>query len=225
MPIRVLLADDEALVRGGFRMILESQEDIEVVGEADDGRRAVAEAVRLRPDVVVMDIQMPETDGVAATRELVGRVIDPPRVLVVTTFDVDEYVYEALRAGASGFLLKNSPPEELARAIRVVATGESLLSPSITRRLVEDIASRPRTGATPPPALAELTEREREVLLLVARGLSNAEIAERLIVSLGTVKTHVARLLMKLGLRDRVQAVVLAYESGLVTPGEGRELT
>jgi DNA-binding NarL/FixJ family response regulator len=225
MPIRVLLADDEALVRGGFRMILESQEDIEVVGEADDGRRAVAEAVRLRPDVVVMDIQMPGTDGVAATREIVGRLTSPPRVLVVTTFDIDDYVYEALRAGASGFLLKNSPPEELARAIRVVATGESLLSPSITRRLIEEVASRPRTGTAPPAALADLTEREREVLLLVARGLSNAEIAERLIVSLGTVKTHVARLLMKLGLRDRVQAVVLAYESGLVTPGEVGDLT
>jgi RNA polymerase sigma factor (sigma-70 family) len=219
MAIRVLLADDEALVRGGFRMILESQDGIEVVGEADDGRRAVAEAERLRPDVVVMDIQMPGTDGVAATREILTRLADPPRVLVVTTFDIDDYVYEALRAGASGFLLKNSPPEELARAIRVVAAGESLLSPSITRRLIEDVARRPRTASAATPALAELTEREREVLLLVAQGLSNAEIAERLVVSLGTVKTHVARLLMKLGLRDRVQAVVLAYESGLVTPG------
>jgi DNA-binding NarL/FixJ family response regulator len=220
MAIRVLLADDEALVRGGFRMILESQDDIEVVGEADDGRRAVDETVRLRPHVVVMDIQMPGTDGVAATREIVGRLADPPRVLVVTTFDIDEYVYEALRAGASGFLLKNSPPEELTRAIRVVATGESLLSPSITRRLIEDVARRPRTSSPAFPALAELTEREREVLLLVARGLSNAEIAGQLVVSLGTVKTHVARLLMKLGLRDRVQAVVLAYESGLVSPGD-----
>jgi DNA-binding NarL/FixJ family response regulator len=223
MPIRVLLADDEALVRGGFRMILESQDDLEVVGEADDGRRAVAETVRLRPDVVVMDIQMPGTDGVAATREILGRLTDPPRVLVVTTFDIDEYVYEALRAGASGFLLKNSPPEELARAIRVVAAGESLLSPSITRRLIEDVARRPRAAAASSPALDELTEREHEVLLLVARGLSNAEIAERLVVSLGTVKTHVARLLMKLGLRDRVRVAVLAYESGLVTPGERSE--
>jgi DNA-binding NarL/FixJ family response regulator len=223
MAIRVLLADDEALVRGGFRMILESQDGIEVVGEADDGRRAVSEAERLRPDVVVMDIQMPGTDGVTATREILGRLTDPPRVLVVTTFDIDEYVYEALRAGASGFLLKNSPPEELARAIRVVAAGESLLSPSITRRLIEDVARRPRTASAAPSALGELTEREREVLLLVAQGLSNAEIAERLVVSLGTVKTHVARLLMKLGLRDRVQAVVLAYESGLVTPGAGPE--
>jgi DNA-binding NarL/FixJ family response regulator len=220
MPIRVLLADDEALVRGGFRMILESEESIEVVGEAEDGAQAVRETARLRPDVVVMDIQMPGTDGVAATREILSRVADPPRVLVVTTFDIDEYVYEALRAGASGFLLKNSPPEELARAIRVVSAGESLLSPSITRRLIEDVASRPRTPSTPPAAIDELTDREREVLVLVARGLSNAEIAERLVVSMGTVKTHVARLLMKLGLRDRVQAVVLAYESGVVTPGE-----
>jgi DNA-binding NarL/FixJ family response regulator len=220
MPIRVLLADDEAMVRGGFRMILESEEGIEVVGEADDGERAVHETERLRPDVVVMDIQMPGKDGVAATREIISRLADPPRMLVVTTFDVDEYVYEALRAGASGFLLKNSPPEELARAIRVLAAGESLLSPSITRRLIEDVASRPRAPSAPPPAIAELTDREREVLILVARGLSNAEIAERIVVSIGTVKTHVARLLMKLGLRDRVQAVVLAYESGLITPGE-----
>jgi DNA-binding NarL/FixJ family response regulator len=220
MPIRVLLADDEAMVRGGFRMILESEEGIEVVGEADDGERAVRETVRLRPDVVVMDIQMPDKDGVAATREIFGRVADPPRVLIVTTFDIDEYVYEALRAGASGFLLKNSPPEELARAIRVLSAGESLLSPSVTRRLIEDIASRTRAPSAPPPAIAELTDREREVLSLVARGLSNAEIAERIVVSIGTVKTHVARLLMKLGLRDRVQAVVLAYESGLITPGE-----
>jgi DNA-binding NarL/FixJ family response regulator len=223
MPIRVVLADDEALVRGGFRMILESEEGIEVVGEADDGERAVRETERLRPDVVVMDIQMPGRDGVAATREILRRLADPPRVLVVTTFDIDEYVYEALRAGASGFLLKNSPPEELARAIRVVSAGESLLSPSVTRRLIEDIATRPRTPAAPAPAIGELTSREREVLILVARGLSNAEIAERLVVSIGTVKTHVARLLMKLGLRDRVQAVVLAYENGLVKPGEPRQ--
>jgi DNA-binding NarL/FixJ family response regulator len=220
MAIRVLIADDEAMVRGGFRMILESEDGIEVVGEADDGERAVRETARLRPDVVVMDIQMPGKDGVAATREIIGGPGNPPRVLVVTTFDIDEYVYEALRAGASGFLLKNSPPEELARAIRVLSAGESLLSPSVTRRLIEDVASRPRTPSTPPPEITELTDREREVLILVARGLSNAEIAERLVVAIGTVKTHVARLLMKLGLRDRVQAVVLAYESGLITPGE-----
>jgi DNA-binding NarL/FixJ family response regulator len=220
MAVRVLIADDEAMVRGGFRMILESEDGIEVVGEADDGERAVRESERLRPDVVVMDIQMPGKDGVAATREIVGRGSGPPRVLVVTTFDIDEYVYEALRAGASGFLLKNSPPEELARAVRVVSTGESLLSPSVTRRLIEDVVSRSRSPSAPPPAIAELTDREREVLILVARGLSNAEIAERIVVSIGTVKTHVARLLMKLGLRDRIQVVVLAYESGLVRPGE-----
>jgi DNA-binding NarL/FixJ family response regulator len=220
MAIRVLIADDEAMVRAGFRMILESEEGIEVVGEADDGERAVREAERLRPDVVVIDIQMPAKDGVAATREIVGGRDDPPRVLVVTTFDIDEYVYEALRAGASGFLLKNSPPEELARAIRVLFAGDSLLSPSVTRRLIEDVAGRPRTSSAPPAAIAELTDREHEVLVLVARGLSNAEIAERLVVSIGTVKTHVARVLMKLGLRGRVQAVVLAYETGLVTPGE-----
>jgi DNA-binding NarL/FixJ family response regulator len=220
MPIRVLIADDEAMVRGGFRMILESEDGIEVVGEADDGEQAVRETERLRPDVVVMDIQMPRKDGVAATREIVSHLTDPPRVLVVTTFDIDEYVYEALRAGASGFLLKNSPPEELARAIRVLSAGDSLLSPSVTRRLIEDVASRPGTPSAPPRGLAELTDREHEVLILIARGLSNAEIAERLVVTIGTVKTHVARLLMKLELRDRVQAVVLAYECGVVTPGE-----
>jgi DNA-binding NarL/FixJ family response regulator len=222
MAIRVLIADDEAMVRAGFRMILESEEGIDVVGEADDGERAVREAERLRPDVVVIDIQMPAKDGVAATREIVGGRDDPPRVLIVTTFDIDDYVYEALRAGASGFLLKNSPPEELARAIRVLSAGDSLLSPSVTRRLIEDVAGRPHTSSAPPPAIAELTDREREVLVLIARGLSNAEVAERLVVSIGTVKTHVARVLMKLGLRDRVQAVVLAYETGLVTPGEER---
>jgi DNA-binding NarL/FixJ family response regulator len=216
--IRVLIADDQAMVRGGFSMILGAEADIEVVGEAEDGRGAVAEAARLRPDVVVMDIQMPGLDGVAATRAILARVDPPPRVLVVTTFDVDEYVTEALRAGASGFLLKNAPPEELVRAIRVVAEGDALLSPSVTRRLLERLARHP-APLPRPAALDELTDRENEILLLVARGLSNAEIAERLVVSIGTVKTHVARILMKLGLRDRVQAVVLAYESGLVAPG------
>jgi DNA-binding NarL/FixJ family response regulator len=221
MAIRVLLADDEAMVRAGFAMILGAADEIDVVGEAEDGVRALALAADLRPDVVVMDIQMPRLDGVGATRRVLALDGErpPPRVLVVTTFDIDEYVYEALRAGASGFLLKNSPPEELVRAIRVVAAGEALLSPSVTRRLVEQFAR----SAPPAPAtaadLGELTQREMEVLILIARGLSNAEIAERLVVSPGTVKTHVARILMKLGLRDRVQAVVLAYESGLVEPG------
>jgi DNA-binding NarL/FixJ family response regulator len=220
MPIRVLVADDQAMVRGGFLMILEAEEDIDVVGEADDGERAVAEAQRLRPEVVVMDIQMPNLDGVAAMREILARVDPPPRVLIVTTFDIDEYVYEALRAGASGFLLKNSPPEELVRAIRVIAAGEALLAPSVTRRLVEQFGRGASGAVSKRPGLDELTQREMEVLLLIARGLSNTEIAERLFVSPGTVKTHVARILRKLDLRDRVQAVVLAYESGLVEPGK-----
>jgi len=220
MSIRVLVADDQAMVRGGFLMILGAEDDVEVVGEADDGEQAVAEAARLRPDVVIMDIQMPNLDGVEATRRILAEVDPAPRVLVVTTFDIDEYVYEALRAGASGFLLKNAPPEDLVRAIHVVAAGDALLSPSITRRVVEQFGRRVPRPAARPPGLDELTEREAEVLLLVARGLSNAEIAERLFVSAGTVKTHVARIFMKLGLRDRVQAVVLAYESGLVEPGQ-----
>ena len=218
---RVLIADDEAMVRGGFRMILESEPGIEVVGEADTGTRAVEQAERLRPDVIVMDIQMPGLSGIEATRAIGERMVPPPRVLVVTTFDVDDYVYEALRAGAGGFLLKNAPPEDLLRAIRVLAEGKSLLSPSVTRRVIEQFAQSTGKRAGPPPGLDELTEREAEVLLLIARGLSNAEIAERLVVSNGTVKTHVARVLMKLGLRDRVQAVVLAYETGLIEPGRG----
>jgi DNA-binding NarL/FixJ family response regulator len=217
--IGVLLADDQSMVRGGFRMILESEPGIEVVGEADDGRRALEQARALRPDVVVMDIQMPVLNGIEATRAIVGEVAPPPRVLVVTTFDVDDYVYDALRAGASGFLLKNAPPEELIRAIHVLAAGESLLSPSVTRRVIEEFARRPERTRPRPASLDELTEREAEVFQLVARGLSNAEIADELVVSNGTVKTHVARILMKLGLRDRVQAVVLAYESGLIEPG------
>ena len=220
MPIRVLVADDQAMVRGGFLMILGAEDDIEVVGEADDGERAVAEALRLRPEVVVMDIQMPNLDGVAATREILARVDPPPRVLIVTTFDIDEYVYEALRAGASGFLLKNAPPEDLVRAIRVVAAGDALLAPSVTRRLVEQFSGGASRPVSKPRGLDELTQREMEVLLLIAGGLSNTEIAERLFVSPGTVKTHVARILNKLALRDRVQAVVLAYESGLVEPGK-----
>ncbi|MEA2291201.1 MAG: hypothetical protein QOF17_221 [Solirubrobacteraceae bacterium] len=216
--IRILIADDQAMVRGGLRMILDAEPDMEVVGEADDGERAVAEAERLGPDVVLMDVEMPVLDGVAATRRLQATP-DGPRVLVVTTFDVDEYVFEALRAGASGFLLKNAPPDDLVRAVRVVAAGDALLAPSVTRRLLGDFGRRAARPTADPPGLDELTEREHEVLLLLARGLSNAEIAARLVVSGGTVKTHVARILMKLGLRDRVQAVVLAYESGLVEPG------
>jgi DNA-binding NarL/FixJ family response regulator len=219
MAIRVLLADDQAMVRTGFAMILDAQPDVEIVGEAEDGERAVAESVRLHPDVVVMDIRMPKLDGVSATRALLAQGQDLPRVLVVTTFDIDQYVFDALRAGASGFLLKNAPPEELVRAVRVVAAGESLLAPEVTRKVIEAFCLQP-SAPPPPPELEELTAREREVLELVGRGLSNSEIAERLVITHGTVKTHVARILMKLHLRDRVQAVVLAYETGLITPGQ-----
>jgi DNA-binding NarL/FixJ family response regulator len=220
MAIRVLLVDDQEMVRAGFGMILDAQPDIEVVGAADDGERAIAEASRLAPDVIVMDIRMPKLDGISATRALLARAGHAPRVLVVTTFDIDEYVYEALRAGASGFLLKNAPPEELVRAVRVVAAGESLLAPRVTTRLIAAFCRQPETSLAALAAMDELTPREKEVLALLARGLSNAEIAERLIVSRGTVKTHVERVLMKLDLRDRIQAVVLAYETGLVTPGQ-----
>jgi DNA-binding NarL/FixJ family response regulator len=219
MGIRVVLADDQQMVRAGFSMILDAETDIEVVGEAEDGAQAVSEARLKHPDVLVMDIQMPNMDGVAATRAILGSPGPAPRVLVVTTFDIDEYVYEALRAGASGFLLKNSSPEDLLRAVRTVAAGEAMLSPSVTRRLLEDFGQRPPGAAVPPAGFDELTSRERDVLLQIARGLSNVEIAGNLFVSPGTVKTHVARVLMKLGLRDRAQAIVLAYESGLVRPG------
>jgi DNA-binding NarL/FixJ family response regulator len=216
MTTRVLLADDQELVRAGFRMILETQADIEVVGGAGDGVEAVAVTRRLQPDVVLMDIRMPNLDGLQATKQLMAAG-SASRVVILTTFDLDEYVYQALSAGASGFLLKNAPPEQLIGAVRVVAAGDALLAPSITRRVIQQFARLPPPGGT--DALAGLTERERQVLQLVARGLSNAEIAAELFVSDATVKSHVAHLLAKLRLRDRVQAVVLAYESGLVRPG------
>jgi DNA-binding NarL/FixJ family response regulator len=216
-PIRVLVADDQELMRTGFRMILDAQDGIEVAGEAIDGDDAVRQFERLAPDVVVMDVRMPRTDGIEATRRLTA--LDPTaRVLILTTFDLDEYVYEALRAGASGFLLKDRPSEELVAAVRVVAAGDALLAPSVTRRLIEEFAKR--SPVTSDAALGELTDREREVLIHMARGLSNAEIARSLFVAETTVKTHVGRVLQKLRLRDRAQAVVLAYESGLVTPGD-----
>jgi DNA-binding NarL/FixJ family response regulator len=222
MTIRVLLADDQTLVRGGFRMILRAESDIEVVGEAADGAQAITLADDLNPDVVLMDVRMPNVDGIQATRQIINSKEHPPRVLVLTTFDLDEHVYEALRAGASGFLLKDAPEEQLVSGIRVVASGASLFAPAVTRRLIERFAGAP--PQEPPPALGELTPRELEVLRLVARGLSNAEIAAELFVSEHTAKTHVAHILDKLDLRDRVQAVVLAYESGMVRTraGHGR---
>ena len=216
MTVRVLLADDQDLVRVGFRMILETQPDVQVVGEAGDGVEAVAATRRLQPDVVLMDIRMPNLDGLQATKQIVA-ARSGSRVVILTTFDLDEYVYQALTAGASGFLLKNAPPERLIDAVHVVAAGDALLAPSITRRVIEQFARLPPPGGT--QALVGLTDRERQVLQLIARGLSNAEIAEQLFVSDATVKSHVAHLLAKLQLRDRVQAVVLAYESGLVRPG------
>jgi DNA-binding NarL/FixJ family response regulator len=216
---RVVIADDQALVRGGFRMILEAQPDIQVVGEAADGYQAVDQARKLQPDVVLMDIRMPGLDGIEATRRLLADASMPLRVLMLTTFDLDEYVYQAMRAGASGFLLKSVDPAELAHAVRVVAAGDALLAPTITRRLLERFLHLPPPGSAPPEGLGDLTARELEVLTLMARGLSNAEIATALFLSETTVKTHVAHLFQKLGLRDRVQAVITAYESGLVRPG------
>jgi DNA-binding NarL/FixJ family response regulator len=216
--VRVLIADDQALVRAGFRMILDAEDDLDVVGEASDGLQAVEQAKRLSPDVVLMDIRMPELDGIEATRRVLAAG-NGTKVLMLTTFDLNEYVYDALRAGASGFLLKDVPPEQLADGIRVVAGGDALLAPSITRRLIQEFAQAGPPSGPPPPGIDELTARELEVFKLVARGLSNAEIAAELIVSETTVKTHVARMLMKLGLRDRVQAVVLAYEAGIAIPG------
>jgi DNA-binding NarL/FixJ family response regulator len=225
---RVLIVDDEALLRTAFSSLIDAEDDLEVVGEASDGRQAVERARRLRPDVVVMDVRMPVMDGIEATRQITGDQITGdqntgdqdtgrPRVIILTTFDLDEYVFDALRAGASGFVLKSRPLEELLTAIRTVAAGEALLAPSVTRRLIAHFAHRVPAPSRMPPGLAELTEREREVLALVARGLSNAELGGTLHVSLPTVKTHVSRILTKLGARDRTQLVVLAYESGLVT--------
>ena len=226
--IRLVIADDQPLLRTGFRMILEAERDMAVVGEAGNGEEAVALTRRLQPDVVLMDIRMPVMDGVEATRRITSAPAPTsgsvPRVLILTTFDLDEYIVQALRAGASGFLLKDVPPEELAAAIRVVAAGEALLAPSITRRLLDRFAS---TFTVPgearrPTAFADLTERELEVFILIGRGLSNQEIADQLVLGETTVKTHVSRVFSKLELRDRVQAVVLAYETGIVHPGEGR---
>jgi DNA-binding NarL/FixJ family response regulator len=222
VSIRVLIVDDQSLVRAGFRMILDAEPGIEVVGEAANGLEGVLAARETKPDIVLMDIRMPEVDGLEATRRLLDGAegAGGPKVLILTTFDLDEYVYEALRAGASGFMLKDTPPERLVEAIRVVAGGDALLSPTITRRVIEEFLRRPPASArVPPPELAELTTRELEMLRYIARGLSNAEIAKEAFVSETTVKTHVARILMKLRLRDRVQAVVFAYETGLVEPG------
>ncbi|TDD79177.1 response regulator transcription factor [Actinomadura darangshiensis] len=218
MTIRVLIVDDQELIRIGFRLFLQTRPDLEVVGEAADGREALARATELRPDVVLMDVRMPRMDGVEATAHLTARD-HPPRVLILTTYDLDEYVFGALRAGASGFLLKDAPRERLLEAIHVVHQGEALLSPSITRRLIEDYAGRTDPVRPAPDLLTALTPREREMLLLVAQGLSNPEIAARLVVTEATVKSHVGSVFAKLHLRDRVQAVVLAYEHGIIVPG------
>ena len=221
MSIRVVIADDQELIRTGFRMILDSEDDLEGVGEAATGREAVALVRQLRPDVVLMDIRMPELDGIEATRHVTALGGDPPtRILMLTTFDLDEYVFDALRAGASGFLLKDVRSDQLAAGVRMVTAGDALLAPSITRRLIEEFAARPSSDHC--PGLEELTPREVEVLRLMAAGRSNAEIASDLVIGESTVKTHVARVLMKLDVRDRVQAVVVAYEAGVVTPGHRR---
>lgn len=220
MAITVFIADDQAMVRQGFGALLGAQPDISVIGDAPDGRAAVTEVKRLRPDVVLMDVRMPEMNGLDAAREILAAAMEPPvRVLMLTTFDIDEYAYEALGIGASGFLLKDAPAEELIRAVRVVAAGEALLAPSVTKRLIEDVTRRRAAPRRRDRQLETLTPREREVLELIAAGLSNVEIAERLFVAEQTVKTHVGKVLSKLSLRDRAQAVVMAYESGLVTPG------
>ena len=220
MSIRVVVADDQALVRAGFRLLVDSASDLEVVGEAIDGAQAVELARRERPEVVLMDIRMPQLDGLEATRQITtDELLAGVRILILTTFDLDEYVYQALRVGASGFLLKDTPPADLLAAIRVVAAGDALLAPGITRRLIAEFARRPDPTRVAPAVLQALTDRERVVLGLVAHGLSNSEIAERLVVSPATSKTYVSRLLAKLGARDRAQLVAIAYESGLVTPG------
>ena len=219
MSVRVVFADDQAIVRTGLRRILETADDLEVVGEAVDGLAAVDAAVRLRPDLVQMDIRMPRLDGLAATRRIIGEHEDPPRVLILTTFGLDEYVYEALRVGASGFLLKDAQPEAILAGVRAVAHGDALLETAVTPTVIARFAAAPTPRQDLQEKLGELTAREREVMLLLARGRSNAEIAADLTVSEGTVKTHVARVLMKLGLRDRIQAVIFGYESGLVEAG------
>ena len=221
MSISILIADDQALVRAGFKMILETDPGLRVVAEAHDGAQAVEATRRTRPDIVLMDIRMPGMDGLEATRRIIAAK-DPPRVLMLTTFDRDEYVFDALVAGASGFLLKDVAPEQLLAGIRIIAQGDSLLSPAVTRRLIESFIRDHQPTPQPPPGLDQLTPRELEILRLVARGLSNTEIADQLVVSSTTIKTHVARVLVKLGLRDRIQAVVLAYETGIVRPGSTR---
>ncbi len=218
-PIRVLVVDDQELVRSGFCVILGAADGITVVGEAADGEAAVTQAAAHDPDVVLMDVRMPGMDGLAATRLITGSRPNPPKVVMLTTFDLDDYVYEALRAGASGFLLKDSPRADLIAAVRAAARGDALLAPSVTRRLIEAFARRPASTSPSPSRLATLTARERDVLLLLARGYSNSEIAAALFVSEATVKTHVGNLLAKFGLRDRVQAVILAYETGMIVPG------
>jgi DNA-binding NarL/FixJ family response regulator len=219
MTTRVLIADDQAVVRAGLRRIVETDAELEIVAEAGDGAAAVESARRFRPDLILMDIRMPQLDGIAATRRIVSDQADPPRVLILTTFGLDEYVHDALRAGASGFLLKDAPAEDLLKAVKTVARGEALLDPGVTRQVIARFAELPEPRSAP-AELGDLTPREREVLMHLAHGLSNAEIAAELVVSEGTVKTHVARVLMKLGLRDRVQAVIFAYEAGLVRPGD-----
>lgn len=221
MSISVVLVDDQALIRAGFKMILESEDDIEIVGEAGDGDQGVAAVRRLRPDVVLMDVQMPTMDGLEATRRIVQEGSIPSRIVILTTFERDDYIFDALRAGASGFLLKNSPPDELVHAVRVVAAGEALLAPSVTQKVIEEFIEQPARHSSE-AELGRLTARETEILKLLATGKSNAELAGHLFVGEGTIKTHVSNVLTKLGLRDRMQAVIFAYESGLIEPGRPR---